>query len=58
VTALAKLVVDDTDRYLNFNVQNDSIISGSRSPQLKGKILISKQNKNGEIETFWENIYK
>jgi len=51
-------VVDDNDRYLNFNVQNDSIISGSRSPQLKGKILISKQNKNGEIETFWENIYK
>ena len=58
VTALAKLVADGDERYLNFDVQNDSIIAGSRSPLLKGKILISKKDsKTDEIQTFWENIY-
>lgn len=58
VTALAKLIADGTDRYLNFEVLNDSIVAGSRSPQLKGKILISKLNPDDTIQTFWENIYK
>lgn len=57
VTALAKLVVDDNKRYLNFDVQNDSIVAGSRAPQLKGKILISEMKESGEVTTFWENIY-
>ncbi len=58
VTALAKLVADGDERFLNFDVLNDSIIAGSRAPLLKGKILISKQDKEGNIETFWNKIYK
>jgi len=57
VTALAKLTAEGDERYLNFDVQNDSIIAGSRAPQLKGKILISKQEKDNTVKTFWENIY-
>jgi len=57
VTALAKLTAEGTERYLNFDVLNDSIIAGSRVPHLKGKILISKQDKEGKIQTFWNNIY-
>lgn len=57
VTALAKLVAENEDRYLNFDVLNDSIISGSRAPHLKGKILISKQEKDGSIITYWNKIY-
>jgi hypothetical protein len=57
VTALAKLVSDGEERWLNFDVLNDSILSGSRDPKLKGRILISKQDKEGNIQTFWENIY-
>jgi hypothetical protein len=56
VTALAKLIADGNERYLNFDVVNDSIIAGSRAPHLHGKILISKKEK-GEIKTYWENIY-
>lgn len=58
VTALAKLVADGNERHLNFDVLNDSIVAGSRAPQLKGKIIISKQDDKGFTETFWENIYK
>jgi hypothetical protein len=58
VTALCKLVAEGDERYLNFDVQNDSIIAGSRSPMLKGRIMISKKNKQGEIETYWDQIYK
>lgn len=58
VTALAKLTADGSDRYLSFDVLNDSIVAGSRAPQLKGKILISKLEKDESITTFWENIYK
>jgi hypothetical protein len=57
VTALAKLVVEGNERWLNFDVQNDSIVAG-RAPQLKGRILISKQDKEGKTETYWEQIYK
>ena len=57
VTSLAKLFADDTKRYLNFEVLNDSIIAGSRAPKLKGKILISEQAEDDSISTFWENIY-
>lgn len=57
VTALAKLIADDDDRYLNFEVSNSSIIAGSRAPHLNGKILISKKEKDGKIVTFWPNIY-
>jgi hypothetical protein len=57
VTSLAKLTADNDERYLNFDVLNDSIIAGSRAPQLKGKILISKQLKDGNVETYWNTIY-
>jgi len=57
VTSLAKLVAEGNERWLNFDVQNDSIIAGSRAPKLKGKILISKMNEKNEIETFWNTIY-
>ncbi len=57
VTALAKLVADGNERHLNFEVMNDSIVAGSRAPQLKGKIIISKQ-VDGVTETYWDNIYK
>jgi hypothetical protein len=58
VTSLAKLVADENKRYLNFEVLNDSIVAGSRAPQLKGKILISEQSPEGETTTHWGNIYK
>lgn len=58
VTALAKLTADGSDRYLNFDVLNDNIVAGSRAPYLKGRMLISKQDKEGNTETFWEQIYK
>ena len=58
VTALGKLIVEGDERYLNFEVQNDSIIAGSRLSTLTGKVLISKKEKDGSITTFWENIYK
>jgi hypothetical protein len=57
VTALCKLIADGDDRYLNFDVQNDSIIAGSRSPILHGKLPISKLTKEGKLETFWDKIY-
>lgn len=58
VTALAKLIADGDQRYLNFDVLNDSIIAGSRAPLLQGKILISEKQENGEIKVFWNSIYK
>jgi hypothetical protein len=58
VTSLCKLTADGNKRYLNFDVLNDSIIAGSRAPHLKGRILISEQDDNGKLLTFWENIYK
>lgn len=58
VTALCKLVAEGDDRYLNFEVANDSIIAGSRAPELHGKILISKQDEKGNLVTFWDSIYK
>lgn len=57
VTALAKLVADGNDRYLNFDVLNDSIIAGSRAPKLKDRIKISTM-KDDKLTTFWEEIYK
>ena len=56
VTALGKLVAEGDERYLNFDVQNDSIIAGSRSAALTGKILISKKTSEG-IETYWNKIF-
>jgi AAA domain len=56
VTALGKLVVEGDKRYLNFDVQNDSIVAGSRSSALSGKILISEK-KGDVIETYWESVY-
>lgn len=58
VTTMAKLVVDGDERWLNFDVQNDSIVAGSRAPFLSGKMLISRKEKDGKIITFWESIYK
>jgi hypothetical protein len=58
VTALCKLVAEGNERYLNFDVLNDSIIAGSRSPKLKGRVLISKKDKYDNLETFWDKIYE
>jgi hypothetical protein len=58
VTALCKLVAEGNERYLNFDVLNDSIIAGSRSPKLKGRVLISKKDKHDNLETFWDKIYE
>lgn len=58
VTSLAKLIAEGNERYLSFDVMNDSIVAGSRAPYLMGKILISRQNKDLSVETYWENIYE
>lgn len=62
VTSLAKLVAEGNKRYLNFDVINDSVISGSRAPHLNGKILISEMKIDSDsknyVKTYWENIYK
>ena len=58
VTALAKLVAEGNQRYLNFDVKNDSIVAGSRAPYLKGRILISEMSDDDNLSTFWENIYR
>ncbi len=58
VTSMAKLIADGNERYLNFEVLNDSILAGSRAPQLKGKVLISKEEKDETITTYWNKIYK
>lgn len=57
VTSMCKIIADGDERYLNFDVLNDSIVAGSRAPHLNGRILISKKEKDGTIKTFWENIY-
>lgn len=57
VTSLAKLVAKNNQRYLNFEVLNDSIIAGSRAPHLNGKMLISELDVDEGIKTYWENIY-
>ena len=57
VTALGKIVAEDDKRYLNFEVQNDSILAGSRSSALQGKILISKKLECGSVDVYWENIF-
>lgn len=57
VTSLCKLIAEGDERILNFDVANDSILAGSRAPQLKGQMIISKQDKDGKLETFWESIY-
>lgn len=58
VTTMAKLVADGNDRYLNFDVLNDSIVAGSRASQLKGKMLISRMGADDKVITYWEQIYK
>lgn len=57
VTSMAKLVADGNERYLNFDILNDSILAGSRNPKLSGRILISDKQEDGTVKTFWENIY-
>ena len=57
VTSLCKLIADGNKRYLSFEVDSDNVIAGSRAPHLFGKILIS-EIKDGELKTYWENIYK
>jgi len=56
VTALGKLVADGDKRFLNFDVQNDSIIAGSRTAALHGKVLISEKTENG-VKVFWDTIF-
>ena len=58
VTALGKLIADGDDRFLNFEVQNDSIIAGSRSAALQGKMLISSKLKDGTVEVYWNEVFK
>lgn len=56
VTALGKLVADGDKRFINFEVQNDSIIAGSRSSALQGKMLLSEKTKDGLV-FHWDNIF-
>lgn len=56
VTALGKLIADGDKRWINFEVQNDSIIAGSRSPALQGKMLISEKTEEGLV-FHWDNIF-
>lgn len=58
VTALAKLIADGKERYLSFDVVNDSVLAGSRASYLKGRILISKIDDEDVLSTYWEEIYK
>lgn len=59
VTTLCKMVAEDNQRYLNFDVMNDSIVAGSRAPKLKGKILISDMDtETNKLKVYWENIYQ
>jgi len=57
VTALGKLIADGDKRWINFEVQNDSIIAGSRSSALHGKMLISEKTENGELVFHWDEIF-
>lgn len=57
VTALGKLVADGDERWINFEVQNDSIIAGSRAPSLHGKMLISEKTDKGLV-FHWDKIFK
>lgn len=57
VTSIAKMSANGNERYLSFDVVNDSIVAGSRAPYLKGKMLISTQDDKNVTQTFWENIY-
>lgn len=56
VTALGKLIADGDKRWINFEVQNDSIIAGSRSQALHGKMLISEKIDD-DIICYWDNIF-
>lgn len=57
VTALGKLIAKDSQRFINFEVLNDSIIAGSRAPFLKNKILLSEKQTDDSIVTYWDNIF-
>lgn len=57
VATLSKMLVDGNKRYLSFEVDDSSIIAGSRVSRLEGKILISEKTKDGEIKTYWQNIF-
>jgi hypothetical protein len=56
VTALGKLVADGDKRFINFEVQNDSIIAGSRSSALQGRMLISEK-VGDDVIVHWDNIF-
>lgn len=56
VTALGKLIADGDKRFINFEVQNDSIIAGSRSSALQGKMLISEK-VGDDVIVHWDNIF-
>lgn len=57
VDAVALLTKKQNKCYLNFDNEHKSI-SGGRCKHLNGEILISEKMEDGEIKTFWENIYK
>jgi len=56
VTALGKLVADGDKRWINFDVKNDSIIAGSRSQALHGKMLISEKI-NDDLVFYWDTVF-
>ena len=56
VTTLGKLVADGDKRFINFEVQNESIIAGSRSSSLAGKMLISEKIDE-KIVFHWDKIF-
>ena len=56
VTALGKLVADGDKRWINFDVKNDSIIAGSHSQALHGKMLISEKI-NDDLVFYWDTVF-
>ncbi len=56
VDAIAHLKRVGNKSYLNFENMGSSV-SGSRYSYLKGSILIGESNEQGELITYWENIY-
>lgn len=58
VDGVAILTTEDKNRYLSFETRQGNLISGCRYEYLSGqKILVSTQNSDNTVTTYWENIF-